>query len=284
MIKNMLDIPREAGAAELRSELAEVCGVLNVAHARLVALTAQALDQNLWQGWGIRSVEHWLCWQAGVSPSRASQIVAVARRYDELPATMATFTAGELSVDQVVTVAERVPAHNEAQAASFAKCATVSQLRKVLCKQMFTFPEAESEAASAPDFDTPVDGGVGTLGDVAVPAPIVAEGADAVRRAAAEGAASLVMGDDGSRSSCTSRPPSRPVPWSVRRLPRPVTGCSMRATPTSPGRTRCSTCAAGRWGPRRNHGRATTGSSCISTGLAVGSTPDPRCHRGCCAR
>ncbi len=129
-------------SAELREELAEVCGVLNVAHARLVALTAQAIDRDLWQGWGIRSVEHWLCWQTGLSPSRAKQVVATARRYDELPATMDTFAAGELSVDQVVTIAERIPAHNDAQVAAFAKCATVSQLRKVLCRQMFTFPES----------------------------------------------------------------------------------------------------------------------------------------------
>lgn len=182
----------EAAGAQLRSELADVCGVLNVAHARLVALTAQALDQDLWQGWGIRSVEHWLCWQTGVSPSRAKQIAAAARRFDELPTTMGAFAAGELSVDQVVAVAERVPSHNEEQVATFAKCATVSQLRKVLCKQLFTFPD--DLAATDDAGNAPVESSVEPAA-----IPIVQPGDVADRAAAAEAPASLVLGDDGSR-------------------------------------------------------------------------------------
>src|SRR5690242_17184013 len=128
MDSNSVEVSREAACADLRAEIQRVCGVLNVAHAQLVALTAQAIDEDLWQGWGIRSIEHFLCWQAGLSPSRAKQIAEVARRMDELPETIGQFVAGELSVDQMVTVAHRVPAHNDGEVAQFARSATVTQL------------------------------------------------------------------------------------------------------------------------------------------------------------
>ncbi|MGI8699961.1 MAG: HNH endonuclease signature motif containing protein [Nocardioidaceae bacterium] len=96
--------------------------------------------------------------------------------------------------DSRCRVAERVPAHNDAQVAAFATCATVSQLRKVLCKEMFSFPE---------DADPDGDAAGGALDDAAAaglpPAPIVDPAAEAPRLTAAEAAASLVMGDDGSR-------------------------------------------------------------------------------------
>jgi hypothetical protein len=46
-----------------------------------------------------------LCLVAGVSPGRAAQIVAVARRWHELPVTMAAFAVGELSFEQVLAAA-----------------------------------------------------------------------------------------------------------------------------------------------------------------------------------
>ncbi len=45
-------------------------GLLNAAHGRLVDLVGRALDEDLWQGWGIHSPAAWLAWQAGMSPSR----------------------------------------------------------------------------------------------------------------------------------------------------------------------------------------------------------------------
>ena len=48
---------REAEAARLEAEMAQVCGVLNAATARLVGLVAQVLGTEAWQGWGIRSPE-----------------------------------------------------------------------------------------------------------------------------------------------------------------------------------------------------------------------------------
>ena len=52
---------RERGAIEDR--LRAVCGHLNVLHAELVALAAEALATGAWAGDGLRSLAHWLNWQ-----------------------------------------------------------------------------------------------------------------------------------------------------------------------------------------------------------------------------
>ena len=60
--------------------MADLCGSLNVLHAQLVAAVVEALDDGLWEQWGIRSPEHWLAWQTGMTPARARQLVDTARR------------------------------------------------------------------------------------------------------------------------------------------------------------------------------------------------------------
>lgn len=61
---------------------------------------------------------------------------------------MATLAAGELSVDQVITVARHCPAHNDAEVASFAKVATVTQLRSTLSRYSFAKPDADPTGSS----------------------------------------------------------------------------------------------------------------------------------------
>ena len=121
----------------LEAELSEVSGVLNAAHARLVALVAEALAGEQWAQTGIRSPDHWLAWKTGLSPRRAAEVVVIARRAGELPATMATFAEGRLAVDQVVPIARHAPAHNDAEACELATNATVAQLRRTLATYAF---------------------------------------------------------------------------------------------------------------------------------------------------
>ena len=123
---------REAEVARLEGEIAEVCGVLNAATGRLVELIAKVLATDAWTGAGIRSAEHWVAWQCGVSASRARSLVAMARRLPELPETAAAFEAGELSEDQVKVICAYGPAHNDAELAEFGRQATVSQLHRTL--------------------------------------------------------------------------------------------------------------------------------------------------------
>ena len=122
---------------EIVAGLAEVCGQLNVLHARLVALVGEALEAECWAGVGVHSCEQWVAWQTGLSPARARQVVEIARRQAELPVTCAAMGAGELSVDQVAVVARHTPAAHEASVAEFAQAATVSQLRRTLRSYRF---------------------------------------------------------------------------------------------------------------------------------------------------
>lgn len=137
----MVDVLRpqcqEDAVRRIEADVAEVAGQLNAAHGRLVQLATELIDNDLWRGYGIKSVEHWLCWRAGLSPQRARQITAIARRHTELPVTVATLARGELSVEQVSEVVRFARANNDAEVASFAKVATVTQLRSTLSRYRF---------------------------------------------------------------------------------------------------------------------------------------------------
>jgi Domain of unknown function (DUF222) len=116
--------------AEILDGMAEVCGQLNAAHARLVALIAAALEARCWEGAGILSCEHWVTWRTGCSPSRARQLVALARRLPALPAVADAFSSGELSVDQAAVVGRHTPPGHDRAVTALAKQATVAQLQR----------------------------------------------------------------------------------------------------------------------------------------------------------
>ena len=97
----------EAAAIALQTRMADLCGHLNVLHAQLVETVVEALDGDLWMQSGVKSVEHWLAWQTGLSAAHAKQLVDSAKRSSELPVTFAAFADGELSVDQVAVIAKQ---------------------------------------------------------------------------------------------------------------------------------------------------------------------------------
>jgi hypothetical protein len=140
------------------SGLAEVCGHLYGLQARLVVLVAEALACGWWEQSGVRSPEHWLCWQAGVSSAQAKRLVAVARRRDELPCTFAAFDAGELSLDQVIPIVERAPGWADQEVCELAKRCTVTQIRAAVGR--YPFPDTDDDA-DADDDDTSGAGGTG---------------------------------------------------------------------------------------------------------------------------
>jgi hypothetical protein len=143
----MYDLGMDDGAVTaLQERMADLCGHLNVLHAQLVETVVEALDNDLWQQWGIQSPEHWLAWQTGLSPARAKQLIDTARRSRELPVTFAAFADGDLSVDQVVTVAKYTPSHNDAEVCQLARAASVSQLRNALSRYVH-HPDAKPEHA-----------------------------------------------------------------------------------------------------------------------------------------
>ena len=60
--------PQEEAWWFAEAEAVAVMGTVNVAVARLVAAVRGLLDTDGWEGIGIQSPEHWLCWKAGIVP------------------------------------------------------------------------------------------------------------------------------------------------------------------------------------------------------------------------
>ncbi|CAN5828017.1 hypothetical protein BH24ACT3_BH24ACT3_00660 [soil metagenome] len=156
--------PSEVAADRLEGEVAAACGSLNAASARLVGLIGEALVTGAWQVAGIRSVEHWVTWQCGVSPGRAYRLVMMARRWPELPVTAAAYTTGELAEDQVAVLCRHVPVHNDTEAATLARYASVPQLQHALGRYVF-----------APQPDEPAGEQDEPAGPVPTPAPVPVE-------------------------------------------------------------------------------------------------------------
>ena len=116
---------------DIEERLRTVCGHLNVLHAQLVELAAEALDTGSWQGWGVRSLSHWLTWQAGLSPGSAREVTRLAEARTSHPAIMSTFAAGAISMDQAA-VATKAPAYLDEHLAQTVPYATVAQLRTMV--------------------------------------------------------------------------------------------------------------------------------------------------------
>jgi hypothetical protein len=125
----------------LEERLAETVGLMNVVTAELVALVGEALRTGAWEGFGIRSPEHWVVWRCGVSPARARRLVAAARRLDRLPHVGALFEAGSLSEDQTAVIVRHTDADHDVQVAELAPSLTVPQLARVLPSLPHTEPD-----------------------------------------------------------------------------------------------------------------------------------------------
>jgi hypothetical protein len=135
----------------LEDRVAETVGLLNVVTAELVGLIGEALRSGAWEGFGIRSPEHWVVWRCGVSPARARRLVAAARRLDGLPHVGALFGAGSLSEDQTAVIVRHTDADHDQQVAELAPSLTVPQLVRVLP----SLPHAEPDPS--PDDRPPGD-------------------------------------------------------------------------------------------------------------------------------
>lgn len=112
--------------------VADLVGLLNVVTAELVCVIGDVIRTGAWEGFGIRSPEHWVVWRCGVSPGRARRLVRMARALEALPATNRLFQAGELGEDQTALIVRHTDAEHDAQVAGLAPSLTVPQLRRVL--------------------------------------------------------------------------------------------------------------------------------------------------------
>ena len=139
-------------SVEVDMSFNDIVGVLNSQHAALVDRVVVLLaDSRLWAGEGMTSMSAWVAWRAGMSPAMARSVVAIAERVDELPASFEAFRRGELSLDQMATIARNAPAWADVQSRGYAIVMTVTQLRHVLRK--YPFPALDEDGREVPDAD-----------------------------------------------------------------------------------------------------------------------------------
>lgn len=144
---------RETRQRALWEQTAVVAGRLNRAHAELVEIAAELVEDGHWGDGGFKSPEHYLVVRAGLSPQRAREVVRVARRRRELTEAATALDAGELSLDQVAVVAT-VPTAYQASVTGLARDLTVPQLRRVVARHAFAQPGSstvgDADGAAAP--------------------------------------------------------------------------------------------------------------------------------------
>ena len=117
----------------VEAKIAGLMGALNATTAQLVATIAEVDRSEIWATCsGIRSLEHWVSWQCGVSSARAQALVIAARRREELPRCSELFDEGQLTEDAMVAIARRAPAERDAEVAEQAPLYLYSQLVRVL--------------------------------------------------------------------------------------------------------------------------------------------------------
>ncbi len=145
---------REALWETLEERVTTVAGARNAADAELCALFAEVLDVDGWKMDGIRSENHWLTWQFGLTPSRATQMLRIARRWHALPHASQRFLDGQLTFEQMSIIARRCPAGYDNDVATFAVSATLRQLETSLRDYHF---DADTNPDAGPDEPAPTN-------------------------------------------------------------------------------------------------------------------------------
>ncbi len=115
-------------SVSLDERIALACGHLNACYADLVELLAEVVATGAWNGFGIRSVEHWIGWRTGLSGSHCRTLSALVAAAETHPRVIEAFAAGELSIDQAGLAIKARPEH-DGDIAHHARAMTLSQLR-----------------------------------------------------------------------------------------------------------------------------------------------------------
>ncbi len=164
----MFGTPTTDPLAAVESQLGELCGQLNVVTGQITERIAAVAESGAWAATGCKTLKQWVAVVCGVSGQRASALVDIATRRDELPATIERFDAGLLSEDQVTVIARRAPedisAETEAHYAGFAQLATVTQLRTAMRLASVPQPEPAGDGGEPEEKPPSVSFGYDDLG------------------------------------------------------------------------------------------------------------------------
>jgi hypothetical protein len=123
---------QEAAWREGERQTVAAMGTINLATAALVRTIATLDATEGWRGHGIRSLEHWVQWKAGISERRARDLVTIAQRIEELPRCWSLFAEGRITEDTMARLARRLPAARDAELAGLVPGLMVSQLGRIL--------------------------------------------------------------------------------------------------------------------------------------------------------
>jgi len=164
-----VEIPERPGQLDmdaLDGRLNTIAGHLNVQYSLLVDCVIELLtDEASWTGPGIHTPEQYLTWRMGLSPTRARDLVTIARRAAELPVCADAFRHGELSVDQMTAVARRAPWWTDTEICDLARNMTVHQLRTTLNSYPFPDIPRSDEAENAGPGDSATTDDLDEAGD-----------------------------------------------------------------------------------------------------------------------
>jgi len=128
----------------IEARLNTIAGAINVQYGALVDLIIELRHgPDDWSGDGVWTVEQFLAWRTGVSPTTASALTIIASRAEDLPVCIQAFREGRLSLDQAASIARRAPWWTDADSCSYATLMTVTQLRSVLAK--YPFPALDED-------------------------------------------------------------------------------------------------------------------------------------------
>lgn len=133
-----------AQGAAIEARLNTIAGTINVQYGALIDVILELRDGlDTWSGNGVWTMEQFLVWRTGVSPSTAAAVVTVAGRADDLPLCVQAFRDGLLSLDQVAAIARRAPWWTDADSCGYGTQMTVPQLRRVMSQ--YPFPDLDED-------------------------------------------------------------------------------------------------------------------------------------------
>lgn len=138
----------ERRARERRRDerIAAVVGTINVLHSELVELIADVEQRGEWSDGVFRSLEHWVSWQTGCSPSTANDLTRLAAARATHPALSASLAAGELTLDQAATAVKVRPECDQTMAV-IAPMSMVTQIRTEVRVANMALPPAPPAGA-----------------------------------------------------------------------------------------------------------------------------------------
>ena len=131
--------------------MSTAAGALNLVHAEITQIAAEALATDSWTG---TSPTYWLIHTMGTNTSRAAMILAVAERRHLFPTVIGRFDAGELSLEQVYELVQAPPCA-DADIEHWGTIATPARIRRSI-KRRYP-PQTEATDADASDVDAPVE-------------------------------------------------------------------------------------------------------------------------------